>query len=557
MSKYYDALSRREAFEELQKFPLLDVEKCEEQANSLFKPYLFFRRGKEDIELHCSRCRTSGRMDYLPRQVTTTEQMILEGKHNQMAVCPYCGKEATLKEMRYLGRRVSLCEYKPVVFMDERNGELFAQCFWARKDYLESLTAAPLFMQTLAIRFTIGRVTVYEEFGGKLHRKIIEGNYNKKSYITEPFSNDSYHPMGLSYMPYTVFGREAIKKSENYRYCQYEQYRTAGETDGVMMRYLAIYSIYPRQTEMLMKSGMSELVTDLIYEKKKNARILKWDAPDMRSAFGLDGQEMRAFRDSGASVYTIGDYKVLKRAGVRTEFSTLRRLWNEMGWSGQHREFMEMCAKERIKPDKLWRYVLRYEKGRGRIGAWFLWRDYFRMAKELGYDLEEETVRFPKDLERRHDEAVKEMNLRRKRIEREMEAAAVAAAQKSLARRRKKYNFRLGGYFIRIAEDAAEIRREGKTLQHCVGGYAERHLANKTTILFLRREETPEASLYTVEMDKDDLRQIHGYRNNWPQKDMAWFLEPWLAWLKAGSRRDKKGEPIIPDIREKKEAKTA
>ena len=73
-------------------------------------------------------------------------------------------------------------------------------------------------------------------------------------------------------------------------------------------------------------------------------------------------------------------------------------------------------------------------------------------------------------------------------------------------------------------------------------------------ILFLRREETPEASLYTVEMIKNELQQIHGYRNNWPQKDMEWFLGPWLAWLAAGSPRDKQDEPIIPDTKEVKTA---
>ena len=554
MNGNYKRLSVRQANKEISDFPPLDVARCEEQANSLFKPYLFFKRGKEDIELQCSRCRRAGRMDYLPRTITMAEQCILDGHHNDKALCPWCGKEVTLKEMRYLGRRVSLCEYHLVVFLDERDGAIFAQCFWTMKDYRRELTDPPLFMQTKAIRFEIGRVTEWVAYEGGVSKRVVEGRYGRSSCITEPFTNDAWHPMGLSYLPYTVFGREAIGRSEAYRYCQYHRMKTVYEKDSVMMRYLAIYSIYPRLTEMLMKSGMAELVKDLIYEKKKNARVLCWEAPDTRSAFSLDGQEMRAFRDAKVSPYVIGDYKALKRAGIRTEFSRLKEI-GIYGHSIFYHELIQVAVSDRIRPERIHRYLLKHEKEcNGRGNAWYAWRDYHRMAKELGYDLDEASVLFPKDLKRRHDEATAEINLRKERTKREQEKAALARAKKNMAARRKKYNFTMGGYFIRIAETREEIRREGRTLQHCVGGYAERHIANKTTILFLRREATPEASLYTVEMDGDQLRQIHGYRNSWPQKDMEWFLTPWLAWLQAGSPRDKQGEPIIPET---KEAKTA
>ena len=132
----------------------------------------------------------------------------------------------------------------------------------------------------------------------------------------------------------------------------------------------------------------------------------------------------------------------------------------------------------------------------------------------------------------------------------------------NICKRAEKYNFEMDDYFIRVAENAEEIRLEGKTLEHCVGGYAERHMAGKTTILFLRRKSAPEASLYTIEMDGNRLCQIHGFRNERggapaPKKTMEWMLKPWLAWLKKGSPRDRDGTPKLPKSRKKEEVTAA
>jgi len=94
--------------------------------------------------------------------------------------------------------------------------------------------------------------------------------------------------------------------------------------------------------------------------------------------------------------------------------------------------------------------------------------------------------------------------------------------------------------------------REGKTLHHCVGGYAARHIEGKTTILFLRHEKRPERPWMTIELTgKDTIRQIHGYKNESynhaqdPEERYAWFLDAWLGWVHAGSRRGKQKQPIL------------
>lgn len=125
---------------------------------------------------------------------------------------------------------------------------------------------------------------------------------------------------------------------------------------------------------------------------------------------------------------------------------------------------------------------------------------------------------------------------------------------------RKKFGFSAGGLTVVVPKNSDEIVQEGKTLRHCVGGYAARHMDGKVVILFIRKARRPERSFLTVELSPDDkprVRQVHGYRNDLyahssPEEKYAWFFDTWLGWVRAGSRRDRKGNPIV-----KEEAKTA
>ena len=113
---------------------------------------------------------------------------------------------------------------------------------------------------------------------------------------------------------------------------------------------------------------------------------------------------------------------------------------------------------------------------------------------------------------------------------------------------------------------------EGKTLKHCVGGYAARHFNDKVTILFLRHKRKPDTPFVTIEIiprqkmtEKVSIRQIHGYQNEGylrrmaedqkyrhrPEYKFKWFIDMWRAWVTAGSKRDKNGNPILTEEKEK------
>ena len=202
-----------------------------------------------------------------------------------------------------------------------------------------------------------------------------------------------------------------------------------------------------------------------------------------------------------------------------------------------------------------------------------IWEDYTTAAEATGYPLHRENILLPKDLGKAHDEAASKHRaiLQRQRDQAEQQyrkaeldrlAQANAAYDERREKLDRKYGFELDGLLIRAPISGAEVLDEGRALKHCVGGYAERHVQGKTTILFMRRAAKPDEPWLTIEMNGDKLIQIHGYRNEGihtmegrfapdPREVYREFLDTWLDWLKKGSKRDKQGRPKLPGKKRK------
>lgn len=549
----------------LEDFPTIDAAEVTRQVNRLFTPYLFIRHDRKAhmTEVQCSVCGGSGSLPDVMRTITNADAEIIWGRHNDEACCPYCGERMRLKEIGRLGQRKKLQEWHPVIILTERDGDIYARGYWARKQYKCGLTEPPEFMLTYAYHFTPGRATIYTSNG---YSGSIEGNYDPvHRVITEPFTSGNYYYS--TYESYAVIGLSEIERSA-FRYCgQHITCPGYAVTWGLetfcvqhdLMKFLAACCIYPRQIEMLNKTGFAELVDDLVCGRRKNAKIFNWHADSYKDAFGLTKQEMQQWRDSGAPIQAIADYKSLRRAGQTADFAQLAAIYCSYS---DVQKFFKMARRAGLQPAELHRYLAKQIRDkRTAHPSWMLGllADYYDMAQRLGWELgSTEAPWTPRDLRAKHDEAAEEQKLQEIRRRTAELAAKQAAAEESLARRREKYNAERGGYIIRIADTAEEIQIEGKTLHHCVGGYAERHLADKLTICFIRRAETPQAALYTVEMQGNRLIQIHGYHNDVnlprdkkPETVMAWLLEPWLEWLRRGSPRDKNGQPRWPKTKKK------
>ena len=189
------------------------------------------------------------------------------------------------------------------------------------------------------------------------------------------------------------------------------------------------------------------------------------------------------------------------------------------------------------------------------------WEDYLTAAEAMGYQLHRENVLLPKALGAAHDSATakhqNKMERERKKEQAEKDRLAALSYEERRVELEKKYSFAMDRYLIRVPANKDEVLNEGRILQHCVGGYADRHMNGTLTILFMREAKKPGVPWLTIEMSGNKLVQIHGFKNEGlyttkgrfapdPREVYREFLDTWLDWLEKGSRRDKKGNPKLP-----------
>lgn len=489
--------------------------------------------------------------------------------------CPLCGKMVIVKELRYTGKRDNLSRYRRAVVLRWYRGALWAMAYDCAKHYSRdkgySLTGEPNCNLVGVYRFRPGlaECTTRHFWDNYPFSSVTcqTGPITKgKWHINNPFNANADYGVG-----YDVIGLDEIQKSP-FRYCMAEE---AERKFTKFLHFLTACCFYPRQIEMLMKAGMRDVVLDFVERGVKHAAVINWDESSPAKAFKVSRQDMKTFLGTNRDIRILELYKRLKGCVPLAECAE----WMRSGLNIQ--KTFSAAKKWNLPPEKLIRYLDGYVGcaqygGMSSLGsALRFWEDYLTAAEAMGYQLHRENVLLPRYLGTAHDNATGQ---HRARLERERTAQrrewgrqqkaeqAERERQARLAEERyderrlkleKKYGFTMDGYVIRVPLGKDEILAEARKLQHCVGGYADRHIQGKTTILFMRKVKKPDEPWLTIEMNGNKLVQIHGFKNEGlhtakgrfapdPREVYREFLDTWLDWMEKGSRRDKKGNPKLP-----------
>jgi hypothetical protein len=552
--------------------------------NALFPAYIFRRSCTNEIWTTC--CRKHMVVQDEDMMVTTPERnfpAVMWEPHQRepknrfqdapkpTVKCPLCGKMVIVKELRYTGGRDNLSRYRRAVVLRWYRGALWARAYDCGKHYSKnkgySLTGEPNTKLVGVYRFKPGLAEATTRYWwdypfqsiSRQDGPLVKGHWN----IRSPFNANADY--GVSY---DVIGLDEIQKSP-FRYCMAKE---AERKTDKFLQFLTACCFYPRQIEMLMKAEMSDVVMDLAERGVKHAAVINWDEPSPTKAFKVSRQDMKTFLSTNRDIRILELYKRLKGRIPMAECAK---------WLSEDLNIpktFSAAKKWSLTPEKLVRYLDGYV-GCARYGgmssldsALRFWEDYLTAAEAMGYQLHRENVLLPRNLGTAHDNATGQHRARleqEQRIERERREAQRWEDQRERdrlmadtyaerkAKLEEKYGFELDGYIIRIPASGEEILNEGRKLQHCVGGYANRHMSGAVTILFMRKVKKPDEPWLTIEMNGNKLVQIHGFKNEGihtakgafapnPREVHRKFLDTWLDWLKKGSKRDKQGKPKLP-----------
>lgn len=578
------AMDSRKRAEELVRLApeLSDPEKL--AINALFRAFLFKRNSTGEVWTTCCRKHVFIR----PDTDNADELRILHALHTpepqsrwdntpatkMRAKCPYCGKEVTVKELRYSGRRKTLWEHQRAVVLRQWRGALWATAWDCFKDYegKEPVTNAPVLTMLPkakllgAYRFTPGKVEAAKRVWWS------DGPFNY-SYQDTPGKNTG-HKGGMWHIhspygfcselgnSYDMIGLPELQKSA-LRWCRLEQVRIASDD---FIELLTAACFYPKQVEWLVKLGLQDAVRDLAGRGVKNAAAVKWNANTPAAFLGCGVKELDAItKESDRPLVALRIYRALHdmtQAPTPEECAALADCADDRTL----RALLPRMKRYGLRIPKLISYLEKIRR-HGKIhgsnnAALSAYADYITAADGCGLDLSNTIHLLPRDFWEKHDTVTAAWSaICANRRNSEANAKYKARLPKLTAR----YLYWSDTLLVRAPVNAGEIVEEGKQLEHCVGKYADSHLSGKTTILFLRRRDKPHVPLVTIEMDGNTIRQVYGYRNDRAscpenpkgipaQKLYGAFLDEWLEWLNTGSKRYKDGRPKLPRKTNKEDA---
>ena len=161
------------------------------------------------------------------------------------------------------------------------------------------------------------------------------------------------------------------------------------------------------------------------------------------------------------------------------------------------------------------------------------WRDYLRLAHNLGYDVNDEIVYRTSKLRQRHDELVEKIRLK-DRAERAAPLLKKYPHADDICKTlQSKYGYAGEAYTVIAPEGIIDILEEGDALHHCMSGsdvYIERIEKHETYILFIRKTKGLDVHYYTMEIEPDGtVRQIRTMFNR-QEKDISQvraFVKQW------------------------------
>ena len=553
--------------------------------NGLFPAYIFRRSRTDEIWTTCC---------HQHMTVTDEDMMITTPDRNFPAVmwephqrepknrwqdapqptvqCPLCGRMVIVKELGRTGGRDNLSAWRRAVVLRWYRGALWARAYDCGKHYNDgySLTGEPDCNLIGVYRFKPGLAEATTRYCycwndpfcsvERQDGPLTKGRWN----IPGPFHANIEYGVG-----YSVIGLNEVQKSP-FRYCMAEE---AEHKFTKFLHFLTACCFYPRQIEMLMKAGMSDVVRDFVERGVKHAAVIDWDAESPAKAFKVNRQDMKTFLGTSRDIQILELYKKLKGRVPLAECAD----WITVNGMSI-RDTFRAAKKWNLAPEKLMRYLAgnvgcaRYGGMQSMGAALRFWEDYLTAAEAMGYQLHRENILLPRRLGAAHDEATTahrerlereraieyaERDRQRKAEQAERDRLAAINYEERRSELEKKYGFAMDGYVIRVPASKDEILDEARKLQHCVGGYADRHILGQTTILFMRKVKKPDEPWLTIEMNGNKLVQIHGFKNEGlhttkgrfapdPREVYREFLDTWLDWMEKGSRRDKKGNPKLP-----------
>lgn len=340
----------------------------------------------------------------------------------------------------------------------------------------------------------------------------------------ECYYASGYGRSGLVY-PYNM--QKVFKNAVDYNGKDYIKYipfakLLNNQTKGLDPHSFYVEVIKKPIVEYLAKFGLYRLCNDVI-SLTSESEYFKDEELTFKKAFpkGIGRGDIKFFIKNNVNAKELDAYYTLKNEVPLKRIEEAINLWREGKLSNKCLRFLKYTSPQKLLKyaesikERYWRSDLETKTGD--------WSDYAEFAERLGWDMKDEFILFPRDFWEAHDRAndlIKIENVKKQN-------KAVAKYARIL---NKSYRMEGKEFFIRAAENAEEIVKEGQKMHHCVANYVSRVAEGRTGILFMRRVKEPDKPLYTIEVMDGEIIQCRGKNNrDMDKKNEKAFFKKWKA----------------------------
>ena len=316
-----------------------------------------------------------------------------------------------------------------------------------------------------------------------------------------------------------------------------------------------------RMVECLFKGRffklLQETAEDVSYWSCEYTGELNTHGTNIEEVFNIhDRQKINRIRDINGGKEVVSWMRWSDRKGVKIPQETLEWLLkNDISQSDL------WFILDVMKPQQIQNYILRQQKesyiGKSIKTIIGQWKDYLNMCRRMRKKMDDEMIYRPRELKRRHDEAVAEIALREAEIKADEYNKRFPGVEDVLERIREQFEYSNEEYVITVPRRCIDIVAEGRYLHHCAGAtdrYFDRIKQQETYICFLRKVAEPTVPFYTIEVEPGGtIRQHRGMFDEEPDiEKIKPFLREWQKEIKKRMREEDKKLAKISAIKREK-----
>lgn len=306
-----------------------------------------------------------------------------------------------------------------------------------------------------------------------------------------------------------------------WQYCPVSEFYTHCHEPMQVATFLYAYLKHPR-LEHLVKVGFCSIVADMVYgysyghdgcldeSRDRTHQILQVAAEDVEFLRGLDVnlsalklyRMYQGVKDRQRLLAWHLKHEVKRDVATLLDYMTAYRFLKYM--DSQHGN---LCQGDSSRYKNMQDVVTEY-------------RDYLSICRNLGYDLKNSFILYPRNLQEAHDRVAAEFKYKK---DKQIEQDFIKVYQKLAG----KYDFEKDGLKIVYPDTPDDVIAEGHALHHCVGRYVKSVAGGQCIILFLRRCSDEAQPFYTIEVQGNKAVQVKGMRNCDMTPEVQAFITAW------------------------------